>query len=113
MPHLVSAVEFARSKPVVALLALTTHYILHNGEWDNDFHVFLGVWLVAFSGLATAEYASDSRANTIDAVMKTTASAGIVYFSVLVTSILLHRGFFHRLNKVRERLASTFVISCD
>jgi hypothetical protein len=100
MPQLVKAMETVRSKPVIALLALTTHYTLHSGEWDNHFHIFLGVWAAAFSGLATAEYVVGMHTSTIGDVLKTTTIAAVVYFGVLVTSILLHRGFYHRLNKV-------------
>jgi hypothetical protein len=96
-------IQLAHSKPVVALSALVTHYVLHNGEWDNTFHVFLGLWTAAFGGLAAAEYMYDSQANSISAAVKVAAGASAVYFGVLFTSILLHRGFFHRLRKVSGR----------
>jgi hypothetical protein len=94
-------VQLARSKSVVALLALATHYVLHSGEWDNTFHVFLGIWTIAFSGLAVAEYKYNPRVNSIIAATKTSGTAATVYFTVLTISILLHRGFFHRLRNVR------------
>ena len=100
MAQIVQPVELAHNKPMIALLALATHYVLHNGEWDNAFHIFLGIWTVAFGGLAAAEYAYDSRGSTISAAVKVTATAAVVYFSVLTASIFLHRGFFHRLRKV-------------
>jgi|TARA_R110002003_G_scaffold68_15_gene6202 hypothetical protein len=100
MAQLIKPDELAHHKPIFALLALATHYVLHKGEWDNKFHLFLGGWMVAFGGLAITEYAYDSRANTIGAALKVTATAAAVYFGVLMTSILLHRGFFHRLRKV-------------
>jgi fatty-acid desaturase len=86
----------------VALVALATHYVLHNGEWDNKFHIFLGIWTVAFSGLAVVEYTYDPRTNSIVAATKTSATVATVYFTVLTTSILLHRAFFHRLQDVRK-----------
>jgi hypothetical protein len=100
MPWLVKSIESARSKPAIASLALITHYILHSGEWDNHFHVVLGVWTVAFSGLATAEFAADGGISSLVGIVETTTNAAMVYFSVLIASILLHRGFYHRLSKV-------------
>jgi len=92
--------ELVHSKPAVAVLALATHYILHNGEWDNAFHIVLGAWTVAFGGLTVAEYLYGSHANTLGSVVRTSMGIALVYFGVLSTSILLHRGFFHRLRNV-------------
>lgn len=102
MTKFAQIVRLARSKPFVALFALATHYVLHHGEWDNTFHLFLAIWMVAFSGLVIAEYTYDPRANSIIAATKVSATAATVYFTVLTTSILLHRGFFHRLRNVRK-----------
>jgi hypothetical protein len=93
--------QLARSKPAAALLALATHYVLHNGEWDNSFHVFLGVWTVGFTGLAVSQYAYDPRAHGIIATAKVSAASAAVYFGVLMASIFIHRAFFHRLRNVR------------
>lgn len=100
MPHLFQADVLAHSKPVFAFLALGTHWILHNGEWDNSFHAVIAIWLLFFGGIATAEYVSDPRITTVGAAVGVAATAAAVYFSTLVTSIILHRGFFHRLRKV-------------
>jgi hypothetical protein len=95
-------VEIAHSKPAVAVLALATHYILHSGEWDNAFHIVLGVWAVAFGGLTVAEYLYSSNVNTLGSAMRASTTVALVYFGVFFTSILLHRGFFHRLRNVSE-----------
>lgn len=101
MAQFIRPVELAHNKPFFAAIALVTHYILHNGEWDNSFHIFLGLWTLAFGGVATAEYLYDARVKTIGAVISVTAGMAAVYFGTLITSILLHRGFFHRLRRVR------------
>ena len=93
--------QLARSKPAAALLALATHYVLHNGEWDNSFHVFLGIWTVGFTGLAVSQYAYDPRLHGIIAAAKISAAFAAVYFGVLMASIFIHRAFFHRLRNVR------------
>jgi hypothetical protein len=95
-------IQVACSKPAAALLALATHYVLHNGEWDNSFHIFLGIWTVALGGLAVTQYVYDPRTHGIVAASKVTAASAAVYFTVLTTSILLHRAFFHRLRNVRK-----------
>lgn len=100
MAQFIRPVELAHNKPFFAAIALVTHYILHNGEWDNSFHIFLGLWTLAFGGVATAEYLYDARVKTIGAVISVTAGMAAVYFGTLITSILLHRGFFHRLRRI-------------
>lgn len=100
MIQLVRADQLAHNKTIFSLLALATHFVLYKGEWDNRFHYFLGLWLVSFGGLATAEYLYDAEAKSVATVAQITASAAAVYFSTLVASILLHRGFFHRLRRV-------------
>jgi hypothetical protein len=102
MTNFAQIVQIARSKPITALLAIATHYVLHSGEWDNTFHIFLGIWTFAFSGLAVAEFTCDPRVNSVIAAAKVSATAATVYFTVLITSILLHRGFLHRLRHVRK-----------
>ncbi|KAH3910676.1 hypothetical protein HBH56_144800 [Parastagonospora nodorum] len=92
--------QLARSKPAAALLALATHYVLHNGEWDNSFHVFLGIWTVGFTGLAVSQYAYDPRLHGIIAAAKISAAFAAVYFGVLMASIFIHRAFFHRLRNI-------------
>ncbi|KAH8724657.1 cytochrome P450 [Phaeosphaeriaceae sp. PMI808] len=104
-PSKISSVQIA---PIFVLLALATHYILHNGEWDNTFHVILAIWTVAFSGLAVTEYMYDPRVNSVNAVLRITATAASLYFGVLTTSILLHRGFFHRLRKIPSPFLARF-----
>jgi hypothetical protein len=92
----------AHTKTVISLLALATHYILHSREWDNRFHYFLGLWLVSFSGLGAAEYLYDTEEKSISKAVQTTATAAAVYFGTLTASILIYRGFFHRLRRVRS-----------
>lgn len=101
MVQVTQILELARIKPIIALLALASHYVLHSDEWDNGFHIFLGIWTIAFGGLATAEYVYDPRIKTIGAVIQFIATTAAVYFGTLITSILLHRVFFHRLRRVR------------
>ncbi|CAO2656425.1 Nn.00g052280.m01.CDS01 [Neocucurbitaria sp. VM-36] len=100
MAQLIRPIEIAHNRLIIALLALVTHYVLHSGEWDNAFHIFLGIWTLAFGGIAAAEYMSDTQAKTIGSVVQVTATAAIIYFGTLTTSILLHRGFFHRLRRI-------------
>lgn len=94
-------VQLARSQPAAALLALATHYLLHSGEWDNSFHILLGIWTVGFSGLAVSEYIYNPRPDGIVAAAKVSAASAAVYFGVLMASIFVHRAFFHRLRNVR------------
>ncbi|KAH7095576.1 cytochrome P450 [Paraphoma chrysanthemicola] len=100
MAKIIQLSEVAHHKSVFALLALATHYVLHNGEWDNAIHYLMGVWLVAFGGLAFTEYAYNSATTTIGAAAKVSATAASIYFGVLIASVLIHRGFFHRLRKI-------------
>lgn len=92
----------AHSKPIVGLLALATHFVLHSAEWDNSFHVFLGVWALAFGSIAITNFLQPSHAASLVGAFSTTIATAIVYFTVLATSILVHRGFFHRLRSVRK-----------
>jgi predicted MFS family arabinose efflux permease len=93
-------VELVQSKLLIASLALITHYILHNDEWDHSITVFFNIWVVAFGSVAAIEYVADPRAQTVGSALQSAATVAAIYFSALVTSILLHRGFFHRLRKV-------------
>jgi hypothetical protein len=102
MMGLVLLTELAHNKPFVALLALATHYILHNGEWDNSLHVFFGTWMVAFGGLVVTEYGYDPQVSTMGTAVMAATSVAALYLSILTISILLHRGFFHRLHTVRN-----------
>ncbi|KAF1837964.1 cytochrome P450 [Decorospora gaudefroyi] len=101
-------VELVRSKPFAASLALVTHYVLHSDEWENSFHVFLGIWTVAFGGIAVLEYVCDSRAQTLGLAIQITATAATIYFGTLATSILLHRVFFHRLRGIPGPVTARF-----
>ena len=96
----IQPMDLVNNKLVFAALALGTHYVIHSAEWDNCFHIILGVGTLVFSGCAAAEYAFDARAKSIGAAIRLTAATAIVYLAVLWTSILLHRGFFHRLRNV-------------
>lgn len=94
------AAQFVQSKPSAVFLALVTHYVLYNSEWDNGFHVFLGAWMVAFSGVLATEYIYDEHIKSVGAAAQVMATVAAVYFGTLTTSILIHRGFFHRLRRV-------------
>lgn len=105
--------EHLRSKPVIAFLALATHYVLHTFEWDTRFHLILYSWALGFGGIALITFMTGQHAGAIAATVQMTATVASLYFSVLFTSILLHRGFFHRLRKVcrRARNDPLFLIS--
>lgn len=94
--------ELLRSKPFIALLALVTHYIIHSTEWDNSFYLILRTWILAFGGIAATTYLACTSAGAIATTLRITATIASLYFSVLVTSILLHRVFLHRLRKVGD-----------
>jgi hypothetical protein len=100
MAQSIIPVQLAHSKPFIALLALITHFVLHSAEWDNSLHVFFAIWTAGFGGLAVAEYGYGPQPATINGTLLTATSTAALYFSVLMTSILLHRGFFHRLRTV-------------
>jgi hypothetical protein len=106
------SVQFAYSKPIIILLSLLTHYVLHKGEWDNRFHLFLGIWIVSFGGLAIADYTYNPQSCTIIAALEESAVAAMIYFTVLAISIILHRGFFHRLQMVRQETATFVTVIC-
>lgn len=104
MARLVNPVEIAHSPPVLAVLSLFTHLILHRDEWDTRMTSWLTAWILGFSGLAAAEYLQDPRASSVGAVAKVTATAAAIYFGVLSISILAHRVLFHRLRKVHPKI---------
>ncbi|RAR07325.1 cytochrome p450 [Stemphylium lycopersici] len=99
-PAFYALAALLRSKSLIALLALFTHYILNIGEWDNKFHLVLITWATAFGGAVTIEYAADPEVNSVGAAVRISMMLAVTYFSVLLTSMLLHRGFFHRLRKI-------------
>jgi predicted MFS family arabinose efflux permease len=92
--------ELVQSKPLIASLALLTHYVLHSDEWDNSIHIFLGIWGVSFGTIAAIEYVVDPRAQTVGSAIHVTITVAAIYFGSLIASVLLHRGLFHRLRKV-------------
>ncbi|KAI8939307.1 hypothetical protein NX059_003097 [Plenodomus lindquistii] len=100
MVHATQVLALATSKPIVVGLALASHAILNEGEWDNAFHYVLAIWTLAAGGLATAEYICNPQVNSIGAAVSITAVTAAVYMSVLITSILIHRAFFHRLRHI-------------
>ena len=89
--------ELLRSKPLIAILALFTHYIAHSAEWESLCYLILRTWALAFGGIAAITYMA---VETLTATIQVTTMIASIYFSVLVTSVLLHRGLFHRLRKV-------------
>jgi hypothetical protein len=92
--------ELANNKPIIALSALATHSVLHHGEWDNSLHIIFGAWILGFGGLLATTY--NSQTHSIGAALKVTMNTAALYFSILIASILLHRGFLHRLRNVRD-----------
>lgn len=93
-------VELLHSKTIFAALGLASHYVFHKGEWDGSFHYVLLLWVLAFGGIAGVEHLYDPHATSIGAVIQVTAVAAAIYFGTLSTSILIYRGFFHRLRGV-------------
>jgi hypothetical protein len=91
--------ELVRSKTLIATIALATHYVLHRSEWDNAFHIVIGVWAIAFGGIATWEYVADTPTKSVGVAIQLTAGTASFYFAILVASILIHRGLLHRLRK--------------
>ena len=91
--------DLPHTSPFIALFALATHSVLHFGEWDNSLHIIVGVLLAVFSGFAATIY--NPPTHNINTAFITTVTAAALYFAILTTSILLHRGFFHRLRNVR------------
>lgn len=100
MAKLMSSIQVARSPPVLAVLALLTHLILHQSEWDNHLHIWIVIWLLSFGSVATVECIQDPRVHSIGSVVKVTITAVVWYFGVLTASTLTHRVLFHRLRKV-------------
>jgi cytochrome P450 len=96
----VEPLNIAHNKVVIAVLALTTHFVLHSSEWDHDLHIFLGLWSLAFGGLFTAEYLHQDHTKALAAAIQTTATIAAIYFGTLIASVLIYRGFFHRLRGI-------------
>lgn len=92
--------DLLQSKPVIVYLALVTHYLLHIFDFTIAFYLVLRGWALAFAGLAAIIYTTGQHAGSIAATVQITATVASVYFSVLTASILIYRGFFHRLRKV-------------
>lgn len=100
MAKLMSSIQVTRSPPVLAVLALLTHLILHQSEWDNHLHIWIVIWLLGLGSIATVECIQDPRFHSISTVVKVTTTAAVWYFGVLTASTLTHRVLFHRLRKV-------------
>jgi Na+/H+ antiporter NhaD/arsenite permease-like protein len=92
-------IELAQSKTLIAILALVTHHALHRSEWDNAFHIVIGSWAIAFGSIAAFEHVADTRANSLGIAIQHATQTALFYLAVLIVSILLHRGIFHRLRK--------------
>ena len=90
-------VEFARSRTAFAVLGLITHHLFHRYEWDFEAHKLLIIWPVVLASTGAVEWV---HSKSIYTVLETTVTAVVVYFTTLLTSILIHRVFFHRLRKV-------------
>jgi uncharacterized membrane protein len=89
----------AQSKTPITSLALITHYALHRGDWDNAFHIVIAIWVIAFGCIATFEYVADTHSKDLSIAIQLAARTALLYFAILVVSILLHRGLYHRLRK--------------
>jgi hypothetical protein len=109
MAQLAILVQLAHSKSFIALLALATHFLFHTDEWDNSLHVIFAAWTAAFGGLVVVKYRYGPQPATIGGALITATSTAALYFGVLVTSIVLHRGFFHRLRKVCSRSPESYM----
>lgn len=104
--------DFLQSKLVIVYLALATHYVLHTFDLTILPYLVLRWWALAFGGFAAIIYTTGQHAGSIAATMQITATVASVYFGVLSASILLHRGFFHRLRKVCQHARITCFIFC-
>lgn len=91
----------AHNTAAAVVLALATHLVLHSSNYDYYLHILFGFWAVAFSGLVTAEYVYLDRAQTSTAALRSTTITALMYFGTLISSVLIYRGFFHRLRIVR------------
>lgn len=100
--------DFLQSKLVIVYLALATHYVLHIFDLTILPYLVLRWWALAFGGFAAIIYTTGQHAGSIAATMQITATVASVYFGVLSASILLHRGFFHRLRKFPGPLGARF-----
>lgn len=100
MNQYVGRIELAHNKALIGLLGLSTHYILNASEWDTYMPRVLATWVLAFGGIAAAEYTYNPWVNTVGDVVAITLTTAAVYFGTMSASILLYRGFFHRLRKV-------------
>ncbi|KAF2129891.1 cytochrome P450 [Dothidotthia symphoricarpi CBS 119687] len=93
-------IELVHNKALVAALGLFTHYILYASEWDTEIPRFLATWLLAFGGIAAAEYTYNPHVNTVGDVFVITSTTAAIYFGALSASVLIYRGFFHRLRNI-------------
>lgn len=93
-------VDPVSNKTIIALIALITHYIVHRGEWDNNFHIVIGIWVILFGSVACFEYIAATSARNVSIAIQLAARTASLYFAILAASILLHRGLYHRLRKV-------------
>ena len=93
-------VDPVSNKTLIALIALITHYIVHRGEWDNAFHIVIGIWVILFGSVACFEYIAATSTRNVSIAIQLAARTASLYFAILVASILLHRGLYHRLRKV-------------
>ncbi|CAN9121715.1 unnamed protein product [Alternaria alternata] len=93
-------VDPVSNKTLIALIALITHYIVHRGEWDNTFHIVIGIWVILFGSVACFEYIAATSARNVSIAIQLAARTASLYFAILVASILLHRGLYHRLRKI-------------
>lgn len=93
-------VDPVSNKTLIALIALITHYIVHRGEWDNTFHIVICIWVILFGSVACFEYIAATSARNVSIAIQLAARTASLYFAILVVSILLHRGLYHRLRKV-------------
>jgi hypothetical protein len=97
-------VQDAHSILPVALLALATHRMIHQGEWDNHAHLLLGIWA---SGPGLSAVHAHIHGSSMRSVIGGIAFTTTQYFGTLSTSIFIHRCFLHRLGRVSSRFAMT------
>lgn len=85
-------------KCFAAVAGLLTHLVLSRGEWDHTTHLLVIGWLVTFLTIVGIKVSLE-HASIHDAVHVCTLFA-FVYFSTLMSSIVIYRACFHRLRKV-------------
>ena len=94
--------EIIRSKSLMACIGLLSHVFYMRGHHDNKGLRYLKIYSIAFMAMALVEYSTDKRVHTIFEALSVTMTAASVHFVAMTSSIMIYRGFFHRLAKVNN-----------